>query len=157
EMWTTQVIGSTGKDDSGAFKIDNETVQVSFAPGQGSEVEGRIADTIAAATDRLYIASMCISSGKILRAIEHGMTDVDDFGAIYDGGTMAGVVPAGKKGAPNPKPTTAKAKLDTFTGAQKLALWERIEPHLINKHSIQYNDNLPHNFMHDKVAVADDK
>jgi hypothetical protein len=79
-MWTSAVIGSTGVDDSGQFSLGGSAaVQVSFAPGRGSEEEGLIAGTIAGASDRLYIASMVISSGKILRSIGQGTIDVREF------------------------------------------------------------------------------
>src|SRR5438128_772758 len=65
EMWTSAKIGSTGVNDSGHFTLAGRTqVDVAFAPGEGTKVEGRIADTIAGASNRLYIASMDISSGK---------------------------------------------------------------------------------------------
>jgi phosphatidylserine/phosphatidylglycerophosphate/cardiolipin synthase-like enzyme len=160
EMWTSGKIGSTGVDDSGEFTLDGGTdVHLSFAPGRGTEVEGRIADTIAAATERLYVASMVISSGKILRALTHGMTDVQEFGAIYDGGSMSGVEHAWEKAKQKADATSSvpsKAKLDAFSSSEKLAMWEKLKPHLVAKKSITFKDNLPHNFMHDKVAVADD-
>jgi len=158
EMWTSAKIGSTGVDDSGQFNLgDGTLVRVSFAPGRGTEVEGLIADTIAGATDRIYIASMVISSGKILRAIVHGMIDVGEFGGIYDGGSMAGVEAAFKKShAGGGAHATAKPKLEAFSSAEKLALWTKLKPFLEAKHSIKYQDDLPHNFMHDKVAVVDD-
>jgi len=158
ELWTSGKIGSTGVEDSGDFTLDNRTdVRLSFAPGRGTEVEGRIADAIAAASDRLYVASMVISSGKILRSIGHAMTDVQEFGGIYDGGSMAGVEHAwsrAKKAAV--EHASAKTKLDSFSSAEKLDMWMKLKPHLVAKKSIKFEDNLPHNFMHDKVAVADD-
>ena len=159
ELWTSGKIGSTGVDDSGHFTLGGSDVQLSFAPGKGTEVEGRIADTIAGATNRLYIASMVISSGKILLAIGNAMTDVEDFGGIYDGGSMAGVESAWKKAvarAGGAEATTARPRLEAFSSGEKLAMWDKLKPHLVAKHSIQFNDKLPHNFMHDKVAVADD-
>lgn len=158
EMWATGVIGTTGVNDSGQFTLSGRVdVDVAFAPGEGSEVEGRIADLIANASDRLYIASMVISSGKILRSILHGMADVQEFGGIYDGGSMAGVEAAWEKGkASHAAAQGSKAKLDKFSSAQKLAMWQQLAPHLEAKHSIKYQDGVPHNFMHDKVAVVDD-
>jgi phosphatidylserine/phosphatidylglycerophosphate/cardiolipin synthase-like enzyme len=159
ELWTSGKIGSTGVDDSGHFTLGGSDVQVSFAPGKGTEVEGRIADTIAAATDRLYVASMVISSGKILRAISNAMADVQDFGGIYDGGSMAGVEHSWSKSTAKTggaAAAAAKSKLDAFSSAEKLAIWDKLKPHFIAKHSIKFQDALPHNFMHDKVAVADD-
>src|SRR5262249_8240743 len=134
-------------------------VRLSFAPGRGTEVEGRIADTITGATERLYVASMVISSGKILRALTHGMTDVQEFGAIYDGGSMSGVEHAWAKAKAKADGTSSvpsRAKLEAFSSSEKLAMWEKLKPHLVAKKSITFHDNLPHNFMHDKVAVADD-
>ena len=158
EMWTSEKIGSTGVDDSGQFTLDRHTqVQVSFAPGRGTEVEGRIADSIAGATERVLIASMVISSGKILRAISHAMTDVQHFGGLYDAGAMAGVEHAWRRAkTASTSGSPKKAKLDAFSSAQKLAMWTEMKPILHAKHSIKYDDKLPHNFMHNKVAVADD-
>ena len=158
EMWTRGAIGSTGVNDSGHFTLAAHTqVDVAFAPGEGTKVEGRIADVIGGATNRLYIASMDISSGKILRSILHAMSDVQDFGGIYDAGSMAGVVAQWGKAKANTKakPGT-KAKLATFSSAEKLDMWHKLSPHLHAKGSIKYQDKAPHNFMHDKVAVADD-
>src|SRR5262249_41966006 len=143
EIWTSGKIGSTGGDDSGQFTLRGGThVQVSFAPGRGTAVEGLIADTIAGASDRLFVASMAISSGKIVRAIEHGMTDVQDFGGIYDGGSMGGVEASwarAKKGKAAPKGT--KENLNSFSSAQKEEMWKKLKPHLVAKHSLQYQDN----------------
>ena len=158
ELWTSGKIGSTGVEDSGDFTLDNRTdVRLSFAPGRGTEVEGRIADAIAAATDRLYVASMVISSGKILRSIGHAMTDVQEVGGIYDAGSMAGVEHAWSRAKKaGVEHASAKTKLDSFSSAEKLDMWMKLKPHLVAKKSIKFQDNLPHNFMHDKVAVADD-
>jgi phosphatidylserine/phosphatidylglycerophosphate/cardiolipin synthase-like enzyme len=160
EMWTSGKIGSTGVNDSGAFTFDIGTkVQVSFAPGRGTEVEGRIADTIAGASDRLLIASMVISSGKILRAISHNMIDVQEFAGLYDGGSMAGVESAWGRAKAKADATTGsgrKSTRDSFSSAQKAAMWTQLKPNLAAKKSLKYSDKHPHNFMHDKVAVADD-
>jgi len=59
-----------------------------------------------------------------------------------------------KKGKAAPKGT--KENLNSFSSAQKEEMWKKLKPHLVAKHSLQYQDNAPHNFMHDKVAVADD-
>jgi phosphatidylserine/phosphatidylglycerophosphate/cardiolipin synthase-like enzyme len=101
---------------------------------------------------------MDISSGKIMRAILHGMTDVQDFGGIYDGGSMHGVESQWKKGAASHATAAkaSKAKLDSFSSAQKLEMWDQLKDHLVAKSSIPYKDKAPHNFMHNKVAVADD-
>jgi phosphatidylserine/phosphatidylglycerophosphate/cardiolipin synthase-like enzyme len=158
EMWTSGAIGTTGVNDSKHFTLSGRTeIDVAFAPGEGTEVEGRIADAIAGASNRLYVASMVISSGKIMRAILHGMTDVQEFGGLYDGGSMAGVKAQWEKGkAGHAAKKGTKAKLDSFSSAEKLDMWNKLQPHLEAKHSITYDDKLPHNFMHDKVAVVDD-
>jgi phosphatidylserine/phosphatidylglycerophosphate/cardiolipin synthase-like enzyme len=158
EMWTSGKIGTTGVNDSGHFSLSGGTqVDVAFAPGEGSEVEGRIADVIAGASNRLYVASMVISSGKILRSILHAMTDVQEFGGIYDGGSMNGVKRQWARGKANRQAKKAtKEKLDSFSSSEKLGMWTRLAPHLHVKDSFAYGDKIPHNFMHDKVAVADD-
>lgn len=156
EMWTSGVIGSTGVDDSGEFNLDGTDVRVSFAPGQGTAVEGLIASTIAGATNRLYVASMVISSGKIMRAIMQAMTDVHEFGGLCDGGSMAGVKSSWNRGKAKSTHSTDKSNLTTFSSAEKAAMWEKLEPHFHEKKSLKYSDSAPHNLMHDKVAVVDD-
>jgi phosphatidylserine/phosphatidylglycerophosphate/cardiolipin synthase-like enzyme len=156
EMWTSGKIGTTGVNDSGHFTLSGRTeVDVCFAPGEGTEVERRIADAIANASNRLYVASMVISSGKILRALGQAMADVHEFGGIYDGGEMAGVEHAWSKAKASNAKKGAKERRNSFSSAEKLTMWEKVKPYLHLKGSIKYGDKLPHNFMHDKVAVAD--
>ena len=42
------------------------------------------------------------------------------------------------------------------TSAQHLALWQAVAPRLTAKRSVPFTANGPHNFMHNKVVVADD-
>jgi phosphatidylserine/phosphatidylglycerophosphate/cardiolipin synthase-like enzyme len=70
---------------------------------------------------------------------------------------MAGIETAWKKAkVAGEASSPTKAKLDAYSSAEKLSMWTALKPHLVAKHSIKYSDNLPHNFMHDKVAIADD-
>jgi phosphatidylserine/phosphatidylglycerophosphate/cardiolipin synthase-like enzyme len=44
-------------------------------------------------------------------------------------------------------------------GADKINTWDKVADHLVGKNSLAYNRNKPeqpHNFMHNKLVVADD-
>jgi phosphatidylserine/phosphatidylglycerophosphate/cardiolipin synthase-like enzyme len=45
---------------------------------------------------------------------------------------------------------------DAHVGGDKIAAWRKVASRLARKESIPYGPNVPHNFMHDKLIVADD-
>lgn len=66
---------------------------------------------------------------------------------IYDGPEMNNVVRDWQRAAPRAAPGSP--------AAQHLALWETIAPRLVAKASEPLTAQGPHNFMHNKVVVAD--
>jgi phosphatidylserine/phosphatidylglycerophosphate/cardiolipin synthase-like enzyme len=144
ELFTSGSIKTTGRNDTGTVEIGGENVSVFFSPGEGRAIDLDIAQKIGAAQRRLLIASMDISSGTILGAINDsiarpGLT-VD---GIFDRTQMEGVLKDWER-----------------SGAQqslaKEQLFRAIAPHFHSKKSTPFAPQAPHDYMHDKLAVVDD-
>jgi phosphatidylserine/phosphatidylglycerophosphate/cardiolipin synthase-like enzyme len=144
ELFTSGSIKTTGRNDTGTVKIDNEDVAVFFSPGEGRAIDLDIAQIIGAAQRRLLIASMDISSGTILGVINDSVArsglNVD---GIFDRTQMEGVI-----------------KDWEHSGSQqslaKEQLFRAIAPHFHSKKSTPYSPRAPHDYMHNKLAVVDD-
>jgi phosphatidylserine/phosphatidylglycerophosphate/cardiolipin synthase-like enzyme len=143
DLWSAQKLAGTGAGDAGSTKVNGTQIGYSFAPGEGVPTEDDIAGLIAGATTRIKVASMVISSGKILQALANQLNAGRDVAGIYDGPEMNNVVRDWQRAAPG------------SAAAQHLALWESIAPRLAAKASEPFTAQGPHNFMHNKVVVAD--
>jgi len=144
DLWTTQRLSGTGAGDAGNVTVNGIDIGYSFAPGEGEATEVDIAAVVAGASTRVRVASMVLSSPKILQALADQISAGRDVAGIYDGPEMHDVANEWGKGAPG------------STSAQHLALWQAVAPHLTAKASVPFTANGPHNFMHNKVVVADD-
>jgi phosphatidylserine/phosphatidylglycerophosphate/cardiolipin synthase-like enzyme len=144
DLWQAQQLAGTGAGDKGSVTVSGIDIGYSFAPGEGKATESAIAAVVSAATTRVRIASMVISSQKILQALADQITAGRDVAGIYDGPEMADVVRQWKRAAPG------------SPSARKLALWQAVSARLIAKPSVPFTGGGPHNFMHNKVIVADD-
>jgi len=144
DLWDAQTLAGTGAGDTGSVAVSGIDIGYSFAPGEGSATEADIAAVVAAATTRIRVASMVLSSPKILQALADQIDAGLDVAGIYDGPEMHGVVSNWQKGAPG------------STSAQHLTLWQKVAPRLTAKASVPFTADGPHNFMHNKVVVADD-
>ena len=89
DLWTTQKLAGTGAGDAGGVTISGTGVSYSFAPGEGKATETAIAALIAGATRRIRVASMVLSSPKILQALLDQINAGLDVAGIYDGPEMA--------------------------------------------------------------------
>jgi phosphatidylserine/phosphatidylglycerophosphate/cardiolipin synthase-like enzyme len=143
DLWSAQRLAGTGAGDAGSVTVNGTQIGYSFAPGEGIPTEEDIAGLIAGAATRIRVASMVISSGKILQALADRIAAGLDVAGIYDGPEMNNVVRDWQR-APSGSPS-----------AQHLALWETIAPRLRAKASEPFTAQGPHNFMHNKVVVAD--
>lgn len=144
DLWQTQRLAGSGKTDVGTVTVNGMSIGYSFAPGEGKATESAIAAAVSAATSRVKIASMVISSPKILQALAGQIAAGREVSGVYDGPEMRQVVSQWKKGAAG------------SASAQRLALWQEVSSHLVAKASVPFTANGPHNFMHNKVVVADD-
>jgi phosphatidylserine/phosphatidylglycerophosphate/cardiolipin synthase-like enzyme len=143
DLWTTQQLAGTGTGDAGSATVGGIDIGYSFAPGEGRQTEDDIAELIASATTRIRVASMVISSVKILQALADQIDAGLDVAGIYDGPEMANIVRNWQKSAPG------------SSSPPHLTLWDALAQRLVAKASEPFTAAGPHNFMHNKVVVAD--
>jgi phosphatidylserine/phosphatidylglycerophosphate/cardiolipin synthase-like enzyme len=144
DLWQAQALKGTGKGLEGAVDVTGQQVSFGFAPGEGKEVEKLIAETIQGAQKRVRIASMVLSSVEILEALKKKIDAGLDVAGIYDKDQTLGV----------------RKDWERFEkDASKVQLLNEVIAHLVAKGSEEFDQQHPefaHNFMHNKVAVADD-
>ncbi len=144
DLWSRgKIVESTGHHDTGTVSVNDVPVTVAFTPGESPAVLKEIVGAIAAARNRLYVASVVLSSGPILAALSEAIDRGVPLAGLYDGPQMDQVERQWK--AAN-------------VGADKVNTWQKVAHHLIRKNSIPYDrhkPSQPHNFMHNKLVVAD--
>jgi phosphatidylserine/phosphatidylglycerophosphate/cardiolipin synthase-like enzyme len=144
DLWSRgKIVDSTGHRDTGTVSLNGVPVTIAFTPGESPTVLKEIVGAIAAARNRLYVASVVLSSGPILAALSEAIDRGLPLGGLYDGPQMDQVERQWK--AAN-------------VGADKVNTWQKVARHLIRKNSIPFDrqkTSQPHNFMHNKLVVAD--
>lgn len=142
ELWASGDIGTTGAHDTGTVRVDGRPVTVAFAPGEGRAIDHDVAHRIAAARRRLRICSMLLTSGAILGAVNDLLAHRPpaEYGGVYDRTQMESVFQQWHG-------TPAEWKIGAFRQAAA---------GLAGKRSTPYAPDSPHDFMHNKVVVADD-
>jgi phosphatidylserine/phosphatidylglycerophosphate/cardiolipin synthase-like enzyme len=144
DLWSRgKIVDSSGYRDTGTVRINDVPVTIAFTPGESPAVLKEIVGAIAAARDQLCVASVVLSSGPILAALSEAIDRGMPLGGLYDGPQMDQVERQWK--AAN-------------VGADKVNTWQKVAQHLVRKNSIPFdrqNPSQPHNFMHNKVVVAD--
>jgi phosphatidylserine/phosphatidylglycerophosphate/cardiolipin synthase-like enzyme len=144
ELWKSEKLRDTGENDQGSVSVDGMDVRYAFAPGEGTAIRDLISEVIAGAKQRIRIASMVTSSPDILEALKERIDGGIDFSGVYDYGESTQVLHS-----------WAKYPAD----AEKAKLLEAVLAHMVPKHSqpfLQAHPDWAHNFMHNKVVVADD-
>jgi phosphatidylserine/phosphatidylglycerophosphate/cardiolipin synthase-like enzyme len=142
ELWTRGDISTTGAHDTGAVSVNGTTVGVAFAPGEGRSIDHDVAHRIALARRRLKICSMLLTSGAILGALGDALQQgrLADYSGLYDRTQMESV-------------------FDQWQGTPaewKSAAFKQVAGSLAGKRSTPYTPAGRHDFMHNKVLVADD-
>ena len=142
ELWDRGDIGTSGAHDTGMVHVGGAPVHVAFAPGTGRAIDHDVAHRISAASRRLKICSMLLTSGAILGALSDVLARgrLKDYSGVYDRTQMEDVFEQWK-GSP------AEWKLPAF---------EKVAALLVGKHSTRYTPGGRHDFMHNKIVVADD-
>jgi phosphatidylserine/phosphatidylglycerophosphate/cardiolipin synthase-like enzyme len=147
ELWVDANIATSGIMDSGEATLhyggEPAFVLVNFSPGEGEWIDESIANQIERTQERLTIASVVITSSRIIHALESLMERGVTIEGVYDWTQMEGVkyqwqlVPANN---------------------WKIGAFERIVQygHLVGKNSIPYTPTSKHDFMHNKIMVSDD-
>ena len=138
ELWDSGALTGSGGD--GSVSVDGQAIRYAFAPSAGASIESDIATLINSAGRRLRAASMVTSSQVILTALKNQIDAGRDFAGVYDSGETANVRSAWVKSG----------------SAAKVALLDSVTAAMVAKHSIPYSPQNAHNFMHNKVVVADD-
>jgi phosphatidylserine/phosphatidylglycerophosphate/cardiolipin synthase-like enzyme len=147
QLWRTQEIAESGafptSPDILRYEAQPAETDVDFSPGQGEEINERIANRVMNAQQRIIICSMLINSSELLRAL---VSQLDrgkvEMSGVYDHTQMMGV-------------------LDQWREVPELA-WkieavERVirEAGLVGKQSEPYRAGESNNFMHNKSLVVD--
>jgi phosphatidylserine/phosphatidylglycerophosphate/cardiolipin synthase-like enzyme len=142
ELWQRGDIDTTGAKDTGSVMVGPTRVQVMFAPGQGRAIDHEIAHYVRAAKRRLKVASMLLTSGAILGALRDVLAQgrLAEFGGVYDRTQMTEVLQQWRG-------TPAEWKVPVF---------QRVVAGMAGKDSTPYTPGARHDFMHDKIVVADD-
>src|ERR1700730_11870272 len=144
DLWSRgKIVDSTGYRDTGTVLLNGGPVTIAFTPGESPAVLKEIVGAIAAGRNRLYVASVVLSSGPILAALSEAIDRGLPLAGLFDGPQMDQVERQWK--AAN-------------VGADKVNTWQKVAHHLTRKNSIPYDrhqPSQPHNFMHNKVVVAD--
>ena len=138
-LWDTEKITGTGIGDQGSATVADQAIRYAFAPGEGREIETLVAAIISGASRRLRVASMVTSSQTILAALKTQLDAQRDFAGVYDSGETDNV-----------------RSTWTRTGqTDKVTLLDAVSAAMVAKHSLTYSPQNAHNFMHNKLAVAD--
>ena len=130
--------------DVDVVRVADVSVTVGFAPEQSPAIVKEIVGAIAAARQRLLVASVVLSSGPILAALSEAIDRGMSPGGIYDGPQMDQV---------------RRQWQAAHVGADKINTCDKVADHLVRKNSLPYDRNKPHqphNFMHNKLVIADD-
>jgi phosphatidylserine/phosphatidylglycerophosphate/cardiolipin synthase-like enzyme len=145
DLWSRgAIVDSTGARDTGTVRVNDVPVTIAFTPGESPAVVKEIVGAITAARHRLYVASVVLSSGPILAALSEGIDRGLPPAGLYDGPQMDQVERQWKA---------------AHVGADKANTWEKVASRLVRKNSItydRYKPDQPHNFMHNKLVIADD-
>src|ERR1700730_15018163 len=145
DLWSRgKIVDSTGYRDTGTVLLNGGPVTIAFTPGESPAVLKEIVGAIAAGRNRLYVASVVLSSGPILAALSAAIDRGLPLAGLFDGPQMDQVERQWK--AAN-------------VGADKVNTWQKVAHHLVAKNSIPFDrhkPSQPHNFMHNKLIVADD-
>ena len=144
QLWSTREVGGSGRVDTAPLRIGDVQARAWFCPGHGDKLAHRIAKAIGSARRRIRIASPVISSAPVLGTLAQVASD----GKV----DLAGVVDA----------TQVREVLQQWR-ENRNADWK--EPLLraaltrapfSGKPSTPYAPGSVHDYMHAKVAVADD-
>jgi phosphatidylserine/phosphatidylglycerophosphate/cardiolipin synthase-like enzyme len=142
QLWSRgKITDSTGYRDTGTTKVGNVPVTVAFTPGESATIVRHVVQAIEIARRRLFIAAMVMSSGPILAAVSEAIDRGIEVAGLCDGPQMD---------------TVLRQWNEANVGQDKIAAWHKLACLLSRKESIPYNPDEPHNFMHDKIIVADD-
>jgi phosphatidylserine/phosphatidylglycerophosphate/cardiolipin synthase-like enzyme len=140
QMWTAESIHLTGKAGTGSASVGAATVGWDFAPGDGKAIDAALADSVNAARSRIILATMVLTSPPLITAL---------VGAIERGVPVSGIYDSGQMGP------IEKEWAKSAHSAVVLEQWKAVRAQLVAKKSASYTPTSKHDFMHNKVLIAD--
>jgi phosphatidylserine/phosphatidylglycerophosphate/cardiolipin synthase-like enzyme len=145
DLWSRgRIRENPGNDDVATIAVGDIDVAVGFTPGESPAVLKEIVGAITGARTTLQVASVVISSGPILAALSEAIDRGVELDGLYDGPQMDQV---------------ERQWRAANVGVDKVNTWQKVAHRLARKNSIPFdihNPHQPHNFMHNKLVVADD-
>ena len=145
DLWSRgRIRENSSNDDVSTIAVGGIDVAVGFTPGESPAVLKEIVGAIAGARTTLQVASVVISSGPILAALSEAIDRGLALNGLYDGPQMDQV---------------ERQWRAANVGVDKVNTWQKVAHRLARKNSIPFdihNPHQPHNFMHNKLVVADD-
>ena len=144
ELWQSRTVEGSGRVEPRPVDVGGVEIRPWFAPGHGEELAHRIAKRIGQAKRRVRIASPVLSSGPILGTLAEVCSDgkVDVAGVVDDTQVDGVLYQWGLNGNASWKVPALRRFLEAarFSG----------------KPSTHWAPDTVHDFMHAKIAVADD-
>ena len=143
QLWTMALVEETGFVPPERIHLDGVLVRPWFTPGYGEDLSQRIARTIGRASQRVRICSPVITSAPVLATLAELVSEGRlDVAGCVDAPQVEGVVYQWRQNG---------------NVAWKLPLLQRaMAGEFSGKPSTPYGTGTVHDFMHAKVAVADD-
>jgi phosphatidylserine/phosphatidylglycerophosphate/cardiolipin synthase-like enzyme len=142
QLWSTGSIRDSGSGDAGSTTVSRIRVGWDFAPADGDGIDNGLCAKVAAATRRIVLSTMVLTSRPLLAALTGAIGRGVPVSGIYDAGQME---PIAKEWAKHPATCT-----------EVLADWHTVSAHLTWKRSTPYRPTSVHDFMHNKVLIVDD-
>ena len=139
QLWAAGRINDSGAD-AGTTTVGGVRVGWDFAPADGRGIDAFLVQQVTAARRRIVVASMVITSHPLLAALAAAIERGTPVSGIYDGSQMRAIA-FGWEHSPN--------------GAETLAHWKLLRDRLVGKPSTPYSPTSVHDFMHNKILVAD--
>ena len=144
ELWTSQHVESSGRVEPRPVDVGEIKIRPWFTPGHGEELAHRIAKRLGQARRRIRIASPVLSSGPILGTLAEVCSDGKvDVAGVIDDTQVDGVLHQWKL---NGNASWKVPALRRFLEAARFS----------GKPSTLWAPDTVHDFMHAKIAVADD-
>jgi phosphatidylserine/phosphatidylglycerophosphate/cardiolipin synthase-like enzyme len=144
ELWRLRDVDRTGHEEPRRMSLGGRQARAWFTPGHGEELSHRIAQAMGRARERVRIASPVITAGPVLGTLaEVAAEGRVDVRAVVDRTQMEEVFHQWR--------TNGRS-------AWKIPIFASVAEHadVRGKLSTRYSPETPHDFMHAKVAIADD-
>ena len=147
ELWVDSNLTASGLQDSGEATLQYggapAYVLVNFSPGEGEWIDNSLSQQIERTNKRLTIATVVLTSSGIIRAIQGLMARNVPIEGVYDWTQMEGV-----------KYQWSLVPENHW----KIGVFEEIVQYgnLVGKKSTPFTPTSTHDFMHNKIMVADD-